>query len=88
MEWDTTDICMESVSDSPVIPSIDSFIESVNNCAEEPPRNKSKQRFLAYISTLPRATDGTVKAALQKGYFDLSHAAFNDIRNFLIKLCR
>ncbi len=81
------DICMESVSDSPVMACIESFIECVNNSGLEIPRNKSKQKFLAYISTLPKATDGTVKAALQKSYFDLSHSAFNDIRNFLIELC-
>ncbi len=77
------DICMNSVDSDPTKNCIDEFLTCIEPQVEELPRNASKSRFLAFMATRPKATNGTIEAALQKGYFDLTHSAFDPIRNFL-----
>lgn len=82
------DVCMDSKSDELVMNCVNSFISCIEPHVEELPRNPSKSRFLAYMATKPKATNGTIEAALQKGYFDLNHSAFDEIRAFLTELCQ
>lgn len=80
------DVCMESVATDPVMSCVESYLKCIEPNVEELPRNPSKSRFLAYMATRPKATNGTVEAALQKGFFDLNSSAFTEIRDFLTSL--
>jgi len=88
------DLCLNTVSDHPIIPCIDSYIE----CMEERltlektsikeatkfdlPRNISKAKAHIFISSMPELVNSVGLAAL-KGYWSLVHPSLNELKEFL-----
>jgi hypothetical protein len=80
------DLCLASVAADPVMPCLDRYMDCIASTVEELPRNPSKSKFLAFMASRPKATNGTVEAALQKDCFPLDHEAFAPLRAILIEL--
>lgn len=88
------DLCLATVSDHPIIPCIDSYIECIKDKLSqektpseeatefELPRNISKAKTHIFISSMPELVNSVGLAAL-KGYWSLAHPSLNDLKKFL-----
>ena len=63
---------------------IDDFLRCVEE-SNEPSRRPDKARAHAYLTTKPQP-HVSVGVAAQKGYWNLDHAALEDVRGFLASL--
>lgn len=75
----------ESFAGTPVDECIDGFFECVEAVGESVKR-PDKARAWAYLTTMPDPHH-SVGVAAKRGYWDLDHDAFGNVRDFLEKLC-
>jgi hypothetical protein len=75
-------ICLEAVSDDPVIQCINTYFECVNQTVKSLPRPMEKARVQAYLASRP--TPGLLLGeAADKGYWPWESPAFDHVKNFL-----
>ena len=75
----------QSVADSPEKTCIDTFLQCVRELYGEDIKRPDKSYAHAYLAT-KADPNVSVGVAAKKGYWDLNHGVFDDIRHFLLQL--
>lgn len=76
------DVCLESVAQDSAMRCVESYIECVLDEVEVQPRNLSKSRVHAFLSSREEA-DVQLGIAAEKGYWNFDHPAFDPLKNLL-----
>ena len=89
------DLCLRTVSDHPIMACVDRFVTCLDKRSGQadplhasrdglyrPPRNKIKSRARAFLAGMLEDTP-SVGVGAQKGYWNLGHAALDDLKAFL-----
>jgi hypothetical protein len=79
------DLCLQTVAEHPAMECVDEFIRCLRSKLKPFPKNESKARASAFLAGMPETCYRFGEAA-QKGYWDLSHPALNDLKAFLSRL--
>ena len=72
-------------ADTPLEDCVESFFACVGGETGEPLHRPEKSRAHAYIATMPEP-QVSVGVAAQRGYWNLDHPAFDDVKRFLQSL--
>jgi hypothetical protein len=76
------DLCLSSISKNPAMRCVDELFQCIKNQGIPLPRNKSKAKVHAFLST--RKIPGLhLGEAAQKGYWHFDNPAFNELSGFL-----
>jgi hypothetical protein len=90
-------LCLETVSDHPVMPCVDRFMACLRSSlrhegrkpskSQEPvfPKNEVKAKAQAFLAGMREAC-ASVGIAACKGYWNFDHSTLTDLRTFLSKL--
>lgn len=78
-------LCLQSVSDDPVIECIEQYFECVKERTGALPDNMDKARAHAFLASRPRP-DLQVGRAAHCGYWPWDSAAFDQVEQFLLEL--
>ena len=81
------DLCLESVGAEPVFECVDRYMECCLSVLPEDhrPTNPSKARVQTYLATRKNIVN-SLGIGTWKGYWDLDHDCFDDIKHFLHSL--
>ena len=72
-------------ADTPMEDCVESFFACVGGATDEPLHRPEKSRAHAYIATMSEP-QVSVGVAAQRGYWNLDHPAFDDVKRFLQSL--
>lgn len=75
-------LCLEAVQGDPAMPCLDAFFRCIEDTVPIQPKNKSKAKVHAFLSTREEESSRLGLAA-QKKYWPFDSGAFDVIRNFL-----
>jgi hypothetical protein len=79
------DICLKAIAGTPAMRCVDEFFCCLQRHRLPPPKNLSKAKVLAYLTSLPEP-DKRLGESAQAGYWDWDHPAFSDLKDFLRSL--
>lgn len=79
------DLCLHSVKEHPAIECVGRLFDCLREKDIPLPRNVSKARVHAFLSTMP-VPDKHLGTAAKEGYWDFTHEAFDELRAFLRSL--
>ena len=76
------DVCLASVAQDPVIPCVDDYIKCIQGTATVQPKNMSKSRAHAFLSSR-EDPEVQLGIAAEKGYWNFDHNAFDPLKDLL-----
>jgi hypothetical protein len=79
------DICLKAIAGTPAMRCVDEFFCCLQRHHLPPPKNLSKAKVLAYLTSLPEP-DKSLGQSAQAGYWNWDHPAFSDLKDFLRSL--
>jgi hypothetical protein len=79
------DVCLRALENDPAMECVSSFIECINQSVEALPRNPSKARLHAFLSSR-EDPELRLGEAAQRGYMPWEALAFEQFRRFLTML--
>jgi len=79
------DICLKAIAGTPAMRCVDEFFCCLQRHRLPPPKNLSKAKVLAYLTSLPEP-DKRLGESAQAGYWNWDHPAFSDLKDFLRSL--
>ncbi|MEK5055857.1 DUF3226 domain-containing protein [Niallia sp. FSL K6-0212] len=79
------DLCLRTQQENPIMTSVNSFFELLEDNVDEMPRNLPKAKCQVFLASMPKIVSSLGLGA-QKGYWDLNHDSLSFLRNFLIEL--
>jgi hypothetical protein len=79
------DVCLKAIAGTPAMRCVDEFFCCLQRHHLPPPKNLSKAKVLAYLTSLPEP-DKRLGESAQAGYWDWDHPAFSDLKDFLRSL--
>jgi hypothetical protein len=79
------DVCLKAIAGTPAMRCVDEFFCCLQRHRLPPPKNLSKAKVLAYLTSLPEP-DKRLGESAQAGYWDWDHPAFSDLKDFLRSL--
>ena len=75
------DLCLKTVADHPAMICVNEF-ETCFNKLDEPPKNSSKAKALAFLAAQPDSPS-TVGRGAQKNCWNLDSPALDELKQFL-----
>ena len=79
------DVCLKAIAGTPAMRCVDEFFRCLQRHHLPPPKNLSKAKVLAYLTSLPEP-DKRLGQSAQAGYWNWDHPAFSDLKDFLRSL--
>jgi hypothetical protein len=79
------DVCLKAIAGTPAMRCVDEFFRCLQRHHLPPPKNLSKAKVLAYLTSLPEP-DKRLGESAQSGYWNWDHPAFSDLKDFLRSL--
>lgn len=76
------DLCLKIVENHPIMPCVDTLFDCVSNSNVEQPKNISKAKVQAFLSTLPNLPRSIGEGAKQ-GCWDFKSPVLSDLKLFL-----
>jgi len=76
------DVCLETVRSEPAMSCVDAYLTCLEAAGIPLATNRAKTRAHAFIASRDRP-DVSLGVALQRGYFPLTHVAFDPVRRLL-----
>lgn len=75
------DLCLSSIQGEPAIECINGYIECIKNLGLN--FNEPKSKILCYLASKPSIRNTSLGVAAKNSYWNFSHSAFEELKNFL-----